>query len=148
MCGSQARVDPRPEHLLVRSGGQRCAIPVDAAHQVTGPLALHPLPCSASRLLGLAQFAGEPLAVVDLHALLHPDAAPGGVYELTVILRDPSGEALLGLAAEEALGVVSVGPGEGPAAGDPPWVAGHSRVDGRDAVLLEPSLLFDREAVR
>jgi chemotaxis signal transduction protein len=148
MCGSQARADRRSEHLLVRSGGQRCAIPVDAAHQVTGPLPLEPVPGSAPRLLGLAQFAGEPLAVVDLHGLLDPEGLPSGGYRLTVIVRPAGGEAAIGLAVEEALGVVAVSPDETPCEADPPWVAGRSRVDGRATVLVEPGLLFDRETAR
>lgn len=143
MGTSQTSPDRHPDHLLVRSGGQRCAIPLDATPQVTGVLPVAPLPRSAPRLLGLAQFAGEPVAVVDLHGLLDPAGLAGGGYRLTVILRHRNGAAPLGLAVDDALGMVSVERDEDRRPDDPPWVAGRGRAAGQPAVLLDPARLFE-----
>lgn len=108
---------------------------------------MHPLPGSAPRLLGLAQVAGEPVAVVDLHALFDPEGIPGGGHALTVIVRHPGGGSTLGLAIDEAFGVVSVKAEKEPVADDPPWVAGRSLVDGRELVILDPLRLFSKAVV-
>lgn len=129
-------------YLVVRSGGHRCAIPVEAASLVSRAPEVYPLPGSAPRLLGLAQVAGEPVAVVDLHALLDPEGIPGGGHALTVIVRRPGGGSTLGLAIDEAFGVMSVKAQQEPIADDPPWVAGRSLLDGRELVILDPLRLF------
>lgn len=132
-----------PHYLVVRSGGHRCAIPVDAAKLVTGAVRLSPLPGSASRLLGLAQVAGEPVAVVDLHALLDVTGERGGGHELTVVVRRPDGSATLGLAVDEAFGVTTIESLRPAADDDPRWVAARSTVDGREILLLDPERLFE-----
>ena len=93
---------------MVRSGGYRCGIPVAAAKQVSSARRLDRVPGSDPRLLGLAQIGGEPVAVVDLHALLDPDGAPGGSHELTVVIRRGDGTSAIGLAVDEAFGVAVI----------------------------------------
>jgi len=134
--------DSKNHFLLVRSGGHRCAIPVESAKLVTKAPKVYPLPSSAPRLLGLAQVAGEPVAVVDLHALLDPDGKPGGGHELTVIVRRPGGGSSLGLAVDEAFGVTEVSRRSDRSADDPEWVAGRVSMDDRSVVILDPELLF------
>lgn len=141
------RIDPEhPEgkghYLLVRSGGHRCAIPVGAAKLVTKAPKVYPIKSSEPRLLGLAQIAGEPIAVVDLHALLDPEGGTGGGHELTVIIREPGGGSSLGLAVDEAFGVVNVTREQPRREDDPGWVAGRSSVDDRTVVILDPEQLF------
>lgn len=136
-------VDEGSQFLLVRSGGYRCAIPVDAAKLVTKAAKIAPLPGSAPRFLGLAQVAGEPVAVVDLHALLDPAGDPGGGHELTVIVRGPDGSSTLGLAVDEAFGVVSLTADEPPSDTDPDWVTGRGRMDRRSVAILDPVELFN-----
>lgn len=133
--------------LVVRSGGHRCAIPVEAASLVSRAPVVYPLPGSAPRLLGLAQVAGEPVAVVDLHALLESDEVPGGAHSLTVIVRRPGGGSTLGLAIDEAFGVSAVEMQQERTANDPLWVAGRSLVAGREVVILDPSRLFGEPVV-
>jgi len=128
--------------LLVRSGGHRCAIPVESAKLVTKAPKIYPLPSSAPGLLGLAQVAGEPVAVVDLHALLDPDGKPGGGHELTVIVRRPGGGSSLGLAVDEAFGVTEISRRSERSADDPEWVAGRVSMDNRSVAILDPELLF------
>ena len=141
------RTDPEhPEgkghYLLVRSGGHRCAIPVEAAKLVTRAPKVFPLHSSEPRLLGLAQIAGEPVAVVDLYALLHPEGGMGGGHELTVIIREPGGRSSLGLAVDEAFGVIAVANKQPRREDDPGWIAGRSSVDDRPVVILDPEQLF------
>jgi chemotaxis signal transduction protein len=131
-----------PGFLLVRSGGYRCAIPVESAKLVTRAPSLAALPGSEPRLLGLAQIAGEPLAVVDLHALVDPSGNPVGGHELTVIVRRRDGGATLGLAVSEALGVVDVGTPDQAGPDDPAWVVGRCRIDDRDVLVLDPDRLL------
>lgn len=143
MVTGSTHVDEGSNFLLVRSGGYRCAIPVDAAKLVTKAAKIEPLPGSAPRFLGLAQVAGEPVAVVDLHALLDPTGDPGGGHELTVIVRGPDGASTLGLAVDEAFGVVSLTADEPPSETDPNWVIGRIRLDRRSIAILDPIELFE-----
>ena len=129
-------------HLLVRSGSHRCAIPVEAANLVTKAPTVYPLHSSEPRLLGLAQIAGEPVAIVNLHALLDPEGGTGGGHELTVIIREPGGGSSLGLAVDEAFGVIAVVNEQPRREDDPGWIAGRSSVDDRPVVILDPVQLF------
>jgi purine-binding chemotaxis protein CheW len=143
-----AQVEERTRCLVVRSGGHRCAIPVETAKLVSRVSEISPLPGAAPRLLGLAQIAGEPVAVVDLHALLDPQGSPGGGLEMTVIIRHPEGAATLALAVDEAYGVAEVDGWGSPNEDDPAWVIGRREVDGRIVVLLDPErLLADSTSV-
>ncbi|MCU0302874.1 MAG: chemotaxis protein CheW [Thermoanaerobaculales bacterium] len=128
--------------LVVRSGGQRCAIPVAAARLVTRKVTPTRLPGSAPRLLGLAQVGGEPVAVVDLHALLDPIGAPGAARDLTVVVRRADGSVSLGLAVDEAFGVAAIGDRRAPDPGDPPWLVGRAAIDGRELVILDAERLI------
>jgi len=129
--------------LMVRSGGFNCAIPVAASKMIARSIRIVPLPGSAPRLLGLAQIDGEPVAVVDLHALCDPSGEPGGVAAFTVVVRQPNGAERLGLAIDEAFGLVDIEDAEPPADGDPAWVIARTCVSGRDVLILDPTRLFD-----
>lgn len=142
MPGDSGPPEREDHFLLVRSGGQRCAIPVEAARLVTGAPEVFPLPSSAPRLLGLAQIAGEPVAVVDLHALLDADGRPGGGHELTVVVRRPGGSSSLGLAVDEAFGVIAAAHRQDRSSDDPPWVAGSLAMDQGTVFILDPERLF------
>ena len=66
------------------------------------------MPGAGRGLLGLIEFAGEPLAVLDLAGLLGLDSAEIRRPTITVVARlGRAGEReLVGLAVDEALGVV------------------------------------------
>lgn len=142
MRGDSGHPDRYDHFLLVRSGGHCCAIPVAAAKLVTHAPEVFPLPNSAPRLLGLAQIAGEPIAVVDLHALLDPDERPSGGHELTVVVRRPDGSSSLGLAIDEAYGVVTAGQRRNRSIDDLAWVAGRMSMEDRTVFILDPEKLF------
>lgn len=140
---AQMLTDSINQHfLLVRSGGHRCAIPVESAKLVSGAPRVYPLPGSAPRLLGLAQVAGEPVAVVDLHALLDPNGSPSGGHELTIIVRQPDGGSSMGLAVDEAFGVIDIGEPRDRADDDPVWVSGRLSLNNRTVLILDPEVLF------
>jgi len=131
-----------PQYLVVRSGSNRCAIPVEAAKLVAQAPMLSPLPASKPRLLGLAQIAGEPVAVVELQALLDGEGRPGGEHELTVVVRRSDGMATLGLAVDEAFGVLSIPCEPTSREDDPGWIIGRCDVDGNEIVVLNPDRFY------
>ena len=95
--------------LLVRSGGACYALPAAQVRHVVRGLACYPVPGGRPHLLGLAQFAGEPLAILDLHAIAE-GAAPQAHHRTTVILGRGARESwtAVGFAVTEALRVQSL----------------------------------------
>jgi chemotaxis signal transduction protein len=105
----QETTGPKEAHryLLVRSGSLNCALPASDVVRVVRGLTCFPIPGSKSRLLGLAQYGGEPLPVLDLHALVNGGGS-GTRYTTTVIVgrsrrRDRK---IIGLAVDEVVRVV------------------------------------------
>jgi len=97
--------------LLVRSGGSSYALPTTQVRHVVRGLACYPVPGGRPYLLGLAQFAGEPLAVLDLHSLAE-GTAPQSHHRTTVILGRGAQDSwtAVGLAVTEALRVLTLVP--------------------------------------
>jgi chemotaxis signal transduction protein len=95
--------------LLVRSGGTFYAVPANQVRHVVRGLACHPVPGGQPHLLGLAQFAGEPLAVLDLHSMAE-GAPPQSSHRTTVILGREARDSwtAVGLAVNEALRVRTI----------------------------------------
>jgi purine-binding chemotaxis protein CheW len=125
-------------HLLVRTGELVCALPLGAVRRVVRALPVHPLPGAGPVLKGLAEFAGEPLPVLDLARLV--GAPPGGqsAYPVTVVVwAGPAGSReTVGLAADAALAVAEVSPGS-LVGGDGALVRGESAVDGQVVRVLD-----------
>lgn len=95
-------------YLLLRAGDAFCALPLQQVRRVVRALTIHALPGAAPELLGLAEFAGEPLPVLDLGMLLgeaSSAAAGSQVAGVTVVARigDSEPPEIAGLAADEAL---------------------------------------------
>jgi purine-binding chemotaxis protein CheW len=109
-----APADPRGRaeatHLLVRAGEYVCALPLAAVRQVLRSLPLHPLPGSAPELRGLAEFAGDPLPVLDLARLARAPQGANPTFPVTVVVwaGPPGARELVGLAADAALDVASL----------------------------------------
>ena len=129
-------------YLLVRSGGTGWALPADQVRRVVRGLACHPAPGARPHLLGLAQFGGEPLAVLDLHALV-AGGTPRSDHRATVILgrRGARSGAVLGLAIDEALRVVTLADPPHPGSPDP-LVEGTLTIDGDSVKVLDTAGLF------
>lgn len=103
-------------YLLLRAGDTLCAVPLGQVRRVVRALIVHPLPGAAPEFLGLAEFLGEPLPVLDLAALVGSVAASATSAAVTVVARIGNTEPaeVAGLNADEALEIVSLAP---PAAG-------------------------------
>ena len=106
-----ARAETRgTSHLLVRAGEVLCALPLHGVRRVVRALPTYPLPGAAPELLGLAEFAGEPLPVLDLGRLLSapPGATPTLPVTVVVWVGPPVARELVGLAADEAREVIEL----------------------------------------
>jgi chemotaxis signal transduction protein len=93
------------------------------------------------RLLGLAQYAGEPLPVLDLHAVVEGTTS-GSRHRSTVILgrsrrRDRT---ILGLAVDEVLQVVEL-PIENMGAADA-GVTANSTIEGAEVKVVNTARLL------
>lgn len=118
-------------HLLVRAGEYVCALPLSAVRRVVRALPVHPLPGATEELLGLSEFGGEPMPVLNLGRLIN--AAPGAnpSYPVTVVVwvGPPDARETVGLAADAALEVVKV-PFETVVAGDGGFLLGEAPMKG------------------
>ncbi len=123
-------------HLLVRAGQRVCALPIESVRRIVRALTVHPLPGGSEELLGLSEFAGEPLPVVSLARLIQAPAGANPVHPVTVVVWVGEGEGreLLGLAADAALDVVHL-PSAGIAGGDGGLVRGEGPL-GDEAVRV------------
>jgi purine-binding chemotaxis protein CheW len=123
--------DVAATHLLVRAGDYICALPLAAVRRVLRALTLHPLPGSAPELKGLAEFAGDPLPVLDLARLARAPQGANPIFPVTVVVWAGSGESreLVGLAADAALAVVQLSAAS--VGGDGGFVAGETVVAGQ-----------------
>jgi chemotaxis signal transduction protein len=132
--------------LLVRSGGVACALPAIQVRRVVRGLTCHPVPGGQPHLLGLAHYGGEPLAVLDILALVS-GGAPRANNRATVILgRESRGaRTVLGLAVDEALRVVAMTEFSDVKPGDDALLAGTATLDRGSVKLLNTSILFADE---
>jgi chemotaxis signal transduction protein len=97
-------------HLIVRVGETTAALPAGGVRRVVQALRLHPLAGAGASVLGLAEFAGEPLAVLDLAHLLGLSRPAGDAPPVTVVawLGGADEREQVGLAVDEALEVVEL----------------------------------------
>lgn len=105
-----AAAETTQRHLILRAGEYLCALPLSSVRRVVRALSVRPLPGSSDELRGLAEFAGEPLPVLDLARLL--DAPPGATsdYPVTVVAwaGPDTDRELVGLNADAALEVAEI----------------------------------------
>lgn len=114
----------------MRAGETVAALPAAAVRRVVQTPTLYPLPGAGEGLLGLVEFAGEPLAVLDLARLLGAVAEEAAPRRITVVTLVPAPVAvsstaagtaereLLGLAVDEALEVIDLDPRTAGAGGE------------------------------
>ncbi|HTQ78359.1 MAG TPA: chemotaxis protein CheW [Thermoanaerobaculia bacterium] len=116
-------------HLLVRAGDYICALPLKSVRRVMRSLSVHPLPGGTPELKGLAEFAGEPLPILDLARLVGapPGASPPFPVTIVAWAGPPESRETVGLAAEAALEVVEVPPSS-VVVGDGGFVVGEASV--------------------
>jgi chemotaxis signal transduction protein len=121
-------------YLLVRLGDSLAALPASSVRRVVRGARLHPLPGAGPGLIGLAEFAGEPLAVLDLAQLLGEE--PRGLRPpVTVVTWLGSGaeRELVGLGVDDAIEVTELDPAA--------VAAGQALVGGRPAVVVDTERL-------
>jgi chemotaxis signal transduction protein len=118
-------------HLLVQAGEYRCALPLRSVRRVLRALTIHPLPGATDELKGLAEFAGEPLPVLELARLVGapPGAKPTWPVTIVVWVGPQDARELVGLAADAALEVSEVQL-TSVVAGDGGFILGEALVDG------------------
>jgi chemotaxis signal transduction protein len=123
--------------LLVAAGEHLCAIPVNQVRRVVRALPVHPLPGGAPELLGLAEFAGEPIPMLDLGWLVNapPGARPVAPVTVVAWVGPPDSRELVGLAADAALEIVEIAPAEVISSGTGP-LCGETTVAGRSVRVL------------
>ncbi len=121
-------------YLLVRLGERIAALPAAAVRRVVRGARLHPLPGAGPGLVGLAEFAGEPLAILDLAQLLglgERSSRPA----VTVVTWLGSGDEreLVGLGVDDAIEVAEL---------DASALAlGQALVGGRPVVVVDTESL-------
>ena len=127
--------------LLVQAGDQVCALPLGRVRRVIRALTVNPLPGAAAELLGLAEFGGEPLPVLDLALLVGAPAGAAAALPVTIVVTaGPAGSSeLAGLAADAALDVAEV-PLVAPAGGRR-LLVGEVLVAGRPVCVLDLTAL-------
>lgn len=117
--------------LLMRAGDYLCGVPLNQVRKVVPALTTHPLPGAAPELLGLAEFAGEALPVLDLIRLVNAPVGAAPARPVTVVAwaGPPNDRELVGLACDEAVSIVELAAGAvvGPRVGT---VVGETLADG------------------
>lgn len=100
----------RVRHLLIRAGDRLCALPLERVRRVVRALPIHPLPGARPELLGLAEFAGEPLAVLDLARLIGATPGARAPFPVTVVAWAGATDVRegVGFAADEAVEVIEI----------------------------------------
>jgi chemotaxis signal transduction protein len=124
-------------HLLVQAGEYVCALPLRSVRRVLRALPVHPLPGATAELKGLAEFAGEPLPVLELARLVGAPPGANPSYPVTIIVwvgPEDAREAV-GLAADAALEVAEVPPAS-LVAGDGGFILGEAPVNGQVVRVL------------
>lgn len=118
-------------HLLVRAGEYVCALPLAAVRRVVRALPVHPLPGATDELLGLAEFGGEPLPVLNLARLINAPPGANPSYPVTIVVwaGTAEGREMVGLSADAALEVVKVARGS-IVAGDGGFLLGEAPMKG------------------
>lgn len=123
--------------LLVQAGEDLCAVPIAAVRRVVKALTAHPLPGAGPELIGLAEYGGEPLAILDLARLVNAPAGTRPTYPVTVVVSAGKADSreTVGLAADAAVEIALI-----PVSGIVPAlgvVRGETTVAGRVVRILD-----------
>ena len=109
MVQEMTRDEPHERFLLVRTGSLNCALPAADVVRVVRRLRCYAVPGSRSHLVGLAQYGGDPLPVLDLHVLVEGGVSNARHHSTVILGRGRQrGHSVLGLAVDEVLRVVDL----------------------------------------
>ncbi len=138
-----------PQHVVISIGGVECAIPAEAVQGIERLADVTPVPNTVGWVLGVIQFRGAMVSVVDLAEFLEvPDAARPGSTRLLVLSQDGmtiafAVDAVLEMRAD------SSAMREGAASQTPAWLApyaaGALELGGRTLVRLDVRRLLGAE---
>jgi purine-binding chemotaxis protein CheW len=92
-------------HVVVRLGGGRFALPMDAVAEVGRTPAVTRVPGTPPWVSGVANWRGRILGILDLRSLLGVERTDAGEGRLVVLQR---GGSAVGLVAERVDGVIDV----------------------------------------
>jgi len=125
-------------HLLVQAGEYVCALPLRSVRRVLRALPVHPLPGATAELKGLAEFAGEPLPILDLARLVGAPPGANPTYPVTIVAwaGPQDGREMIGLAADAALEVAEV-PLASVVGGDGGFILGEAPVGNQVVRVLD-----------
>jgi chemotaxis signal transduction protein len=118
VSNSSSMVENSTAYLVARSAGETFGIPAAPVVRVLRNLTVHGVPGAVPPLLGVMQFAGEPVPVIGLAEL--QAGRPMANHEVVVLVRcGDGGGTVLGLAVDDAVRLVGVG-----VDADPVWPDG------------------------
>ena len=139
------RAEGHRRFVLVRTGSVRCALPASDVVRVVRHLRCYAVPGSQSHFIGLAQYGGDPLPVLDLHTLVE-GGAPSTRHQATVILGSGRRRrrSVLGLAVDEVLQVVELPEGNVGAPGAA-LVADTVEIGGRTVKVVNTGQLLSEK---
>jgi chemotaxis signal transduction protein len=99
------------EHVLLRLGGSRYALPADVVTRLVPPMVLSRLPGVPSWVAGLGDLRGRVVPVLDLRPLLGAAPAPWPSSSRVLACALPDGDRRpveVGLLADQVLGLLPV----------------------------------------
>lgn len=96
--------------LLLSAGDRLAAVDARQVRRILRALPTVPLPGAQPELLGLAEYGGEPLPVLDVAQLIGAKPGPPASFPVTVVVRagPSSQQELVGLAADAAVDLVLI----------------------------------------
>ncbi len=134
-----------PSCLLVTAGGERFGILASRVIRVLRDITIHPIPGARPPLVGLGQYGGEPVAVVDLMEMIDSRAAGTGQRVVVLIAAGRRvGHEMIGLAVDEANRLTTIDEITVSSEAAPPLVGVIER-DGHAIQVVDPSLITDRD---
>jgi purine-binding chemotaxis protein CheW len=138
-----------PQHVVVAIGGVECAIPAEAVQGIERMADVTPVPNTVGWVLGVMQFRGTMVSVVDLAEFLQaPSGAHGGPTRLLVMSQDGmtvafAVDAVLEMRADSSMAR------EGVASHAPDWLAPYAAgaldLGGRALVKLDVARLLSSD---
>ena len=145
MVREMTRGKPHERFLLVRTGNLSCALPASDVVRVVRHLRCHAVPGSRSHLVGLAQYGGDPLPVLDLQVLVDRGVSNARHHSTVILGRSREfGHSILGLAVDEVLRVVEL-PQRAAANSDAALVSETVELDGEEVKVLNTPHLLQME---
>jgi len=130
-----------PSCLLVNAGGERFGILASRVIRLLREVTIHPIPGAEPPLLGLGQYGGEPLAVLDLQELVgRTNSAAGHRVVVLIAAGRRVGREMIGLAVDEADRLTMLDEIERSDAATPPLIGWIER-DGHRVGIVDPSLI-------